>query len=100
MKEQFDLCDTRKLSNLDVNKFNFRQKHGSSFIQGRLDYLLISNSLEDVITHANFFAPLSTDHSPVTISISKSNTRIHGHGFWNSTVLCFQTKIISETGRK
>ena len=44
----------------------------------------MSNCLQEVITHADFFAALSTDHSPVTISISKNK---------NSTVLCCQAKI-------
>ena len=65
-----------------MKQFTFRQKHASGFIQRRLDYFFISNSLQDVITHADFFTALSTDHSPVTISIPKSKNRIHGHSFW------------------
>ena len=59
-------------------------------------HIEIKDNVTDVITHANVFAPLSTDHCPVTISISKRKNRIHGDGFWNSTVLCFQTKVILE----
>ena len=81
IKEHFDLCDIWRLRNPDVKQFTFRQKHASGFIQRRLDYFFISNSLQDVITHADFFAALSTDHSPVTISISKSKNCIHDHGF-------------------
>ena len=71
-----------KLRNLDVKQFIFRQKYASSFIQRRLDYFFISNRLQDVIAHVNVFAALSTNHSLVTISISKTKNRIHGHGFW------------------
>ena len=95
IKEHFDLCDIWRLRNPDVKQFTFRQKHASGFIQRRLDYFFISNSLQDVITHADFFAALSTDHSPVTISISKSKNRIPGHGFWkfNSSLLSDQNYV-------
>ena len=95
IKEHFDLCDIWRLRNPDVKQFTFRQKHASGFIQRRLDYFFISNSLQDVITHADFFAALSTDHSPVTISISKSKNCIHGHGFWkfNSSLLSEQNYV-------
>ena len=78
-----------------MKQFTFRQKHASGFIQRRLDYFFISNSLQEVITHAHFFAALSTDHSPVTISISKSKNRIHGHVFWkfNSSLLSDQNYV-------
>ena len=78
-----------------MKQFTFRQKHASGFIQRRLDYFFISNSLQDVITHADFFTALSTDHSPVTISIPKSKNRIHGHSFWkfNSSLLSDQNYV-------
>ena len=62
----------------------FQTKIRSWYIQRRLDYFFISNCLQDVITHADFFAALSTDHAPVAISISKNK---------NSTVLWCQAKI-------
>ena len=67
-------------------------------MQGRLDYYFVKNSFQDVITHSDFFVALSTDHSPVTISISKSNKKITPMitVFGNSTVLCFQAKIMLE----
>ena len=45
-----------------------------------------------MITHANVFVALSTDHLPVTISISGTSG--------NSTVLYFQTKIMLEKQKK
>ena len=52
----------------------------------------VSNSLQEVIIHVDFFAALSTDHSPVTIWISKNKNCIHAHGFWqfNSYLLSDQ----------
>ena len=47
------------------------------------------------MTCADFFAALSTDYSPVTISISKNKNHIHGHGFWkfNSSLLSDQNYV-------
>ena len=53
-KEHFDLCDIWRLRNPDAKQFTFRQKRASGFKQRRLDYFFISNSLQDVITHADF----------------------------------------------
>ena len=38
---------------------------------------------------------LTTDHSPVTILISRNKNRIHGHGFWkiNSSLLSDQNYV-------
>ena len=95
IKEHFELRDKWRLRNPYVKQFTFRQKHASAFIQRRLDYFFISNSLQDVITHADFYAALSTDQSPVTISISKNKNCIRGHGFWkfNSSLLSDQNYI-------
>ena len=43
----------------------------------------------------DFFAALSTDHSPVTILISRNKSRIHGHAFWklNSSLLSDQNYV-------
>ena len=93
-KEHFELCDIWRLRNPDAKQFTFRQRHASGFLQRRLDFF-ISNSLQDVITHADFFVPLSTNHFLVIISISRKKTRIHGHIFWkfNSTFLSDQNCV-------
>ena len=73
-----------------AQKFTFRQKHVSDFTQQRLNFF-ISNSLQDVITHADFFAALSTDHFQVTISISKNKNQHNGHSFRN-----FKSSLLSD----
>ena len=75
IKEHFDLCNIWRLRNLDVNN-------------------LLSDK-NTLLVHGDFFAALSTDHSPVTISISRSKNRILGHGFWkfNSYLLSDQNYV-------
>ena len=43
----------------------------------------------------DFFAALSTDRSPITISISKNKNHIHGHDFWkfNSSLFADQNYV-------
>ena len=43
--ETFDLCDIWRIINSKTKSFTFRQKHFSSVIQRRLDYIFISNIL-------------------------------------------------------
>ena len=95
IKEHLDLCDIWRLTNADVKQFTFRQKHASGFIQRRLGYFSILNIVKGVVTHTDFFAALSTDHSRVTISISKNKNRIRGRGFWklNSLLLSDQNYV-------
>ena len=60
-----------------------------------LAWLVISNSLQGVITHVDFFATRSTHNSAFTISISKNKYCIHNHGFWkfNSFLLSDQNYV-------
>ena len=63
-------------------RFTFTQKHCSGFIQRRLDYIFISNTLQELVTTTEILTPISTDHSPVIFSLSKGNKCLRGKGFW------------------
>ena len=81
-----------------AKEFTFRQKYAFDFIQGKLVYFFISNSVQEVITQVDFFAILTTNRSAVTILISKNKSHIHGHDFWkfNSLLLSHQ-KYVKKT---
>ena len=81
-KETYDLCDIWRVRNTKSKRFTFTQKHSSGFIQRRLDYILISNILQEFVTMTEILTPISTDHSPVLFSLSKEKTAIRGKGFW------------------
>ena len=83
-EETFDLCDIWRVRNLKSKWFTFTQNHSSGFIQRRLDYILISNTLQKFVTMADIMTPISTDHSLVLFSLSKEKTTIRGKGFWKS----------------
>ena len=63
-------------------RFTFTQKHSSGFIQRILGYILISNTLKELITMSEILTPIGTDHSPVLFSLSRGNDCIKGKGFW------------------
>ena len=60
----------------------FRQKHFSSIIQRGLDYIFISNSLQQTIFNVDILNAFSTDHFPVICSSIKSLKYSEGPGFW------------------
>ena len=74
----------------------FIQKHSSGFIQRRLHYVLISNTLKEFATMAEILTPISTDHSPLLFSLSKEKTTIRGKGLWkfNSSLTKDQNYLI------
>ena len=63
-------------------RFTFRQNHSSGFIQRRLDYFFISNSLQEMTKYTDILAAFSTDHALILITLSKINKLDRGKGFW------------------
>ena len=81
-KKTCDLWDTKRVRNTKSKRFSFTQKHSSDFIQRRLDYILISNTLQEFVIMTEILALISTDHSPLLLSLSKEKTNIRGKVFW------------------
>ena len=82
LKESYDLCDIWRVRNMKSRRFTFTQKHSSGFIQRRLDYIFISNTLQELVTTTEILTPILTDHSPVLFSLSKGNDFLRGKEFW------------------
>ena len=81
-KETYDLCDIWRVRNTKSKRFTFTQKHFSDFIQRRLDYILISNTLQEFVTMTDILTPISTDHSLILFSLLKEKITIRGTGLW------------------
>ena len=81
-KETYDLCDIWRVRNTKSKRFTFTQKHSSGFIQRRLDYILISNNLQEFVTMTDILTPISTDHSSILFSLLKEKITIRGTGLW------------------
>ena len=78
--QNYDLCDIWRIRNLKTKRFTFRQKHFSGLIQRRLDYFFISNILQESVRHTDILASLSSDHSPILVSLMKSVIPSRGRG--------------------
>ena len=53
-------------------EFEIRQNHISGYIKQRLDYFFISNKLQESIKNTDILASLSTDHSPISFTLRRS----------------------------
>ena len=57
-KETYDLFDIWRVGNRKSKRFTFTQKHSSDFIQRRLDYILISNTLQQFVIMTEILNPI------------------------------------------
>ena len=69
--ESFELCDIWRIRNPTEKRFNIRQNHISGYIQRRLDYLFVSNKLQESVKNTDILASLSTDHSPIWFTLRR-----------------------------
>ena len=62
----------RYLENKKSNKklYTFRQNHSSGIINRRLDYIFISNKIQDFSNDTDIIPAFKTDHSFVLVTIS------------------------------
>ena len=82
LKEKYTLTNSWRLRNHYVKRYTFRQNHFLGFIQRRLDYIFISNSIQEYIDATDILPALSTDHSPNLIFFCFENSEEKSAGFW------------------
>ena len=80
--ESFELCDIWRIRNPTEKHFTFRQNHISGYIQRRLDYFFVSDKLQESINNTDILASLSTDHSPISVTVRRSQITAKGKGLW------------------
>ena len=77
---QNDLVDIWRVRNPDKKRFTWRQKN--PLIQRRLDFWLISNSLQDDIENVDILTSVKSDHSAIILNIDSVKNLNHGPSFW------------------
>ena len=90
INEMLDVYDIWRIRNPKIKGFTFRQKHFSGFIQRRLDYIFISQNLQESINKVKILNSFSSDHSPVFCSILnnlQSITKKSGLWKFNNSLL-------------
>ena len=83
-----------RIRNPKNRKYTFQQNNLSGIIQRRLNYIFISQNLQEYVKIFDVLNALLTDHSPVFRSISKRNEFNKGRdrGLWK-----FNDSLISST---
>ena len=70
MKESLYICDIWRIRNPKRQNFTFRQNDSTGFIERQLDYIFISNCLQEFVNYTNLIIPATLgDHYPVLISL-------------------------------
>ena len=97
LNEKFDLCDVWRVRNHHKKLFTFRQKHFTSIIQRRLDYIFISNSLQESVKKTEILNAVSSDHFLVFCSIVNNDTFARGSGVWKfNNSLLLNTEFVKK----
>ena len=61
LNKTLDLCDVQKNRNPKKHIYTFRQKYLPGIIQQRLDYIFISQNLQDYVKKSDILNALSND---------------------------------------
>ena len=69
--EKYDLIDIWKVRNPSFTRFTFRKNHFSGFIQRRLDYIFISNSVQESRQNIDVLPSFCSDHSLLLLFYKK-----------------------------
>ena len=80
--ESFELCDIWRIRNPTEKRFTFRQNHISGYIQRRLDYIFVSNKLQESIKNTDTLAFFSTGHPPIYFTLRRLQIISKGKGLW------------------
>ena len=76
----YELVDIYRLRNPGLRQFTWRRK--TPLTMRRLDFFLISNTLQSEVKSCEHLFPLSSDHTPVKIHFLSSTDHKRGAGYW------------------
>ena len=82
-----DLVDIWRIRNPTERRFTWRQK--SPIIQRRLDFWLVSDTLQDDVETVDIIPSIKSDHSAITLALNGIDESKGGPSFWkfNSTLV-------------
>ena len=89
----FDLTDIWRVRNPDERRFSWRQKN--PVIQRRLDFWLISSSLQEDVESVDIIPAIKSDHSAITLFVNGIEDERHGPSFWkfNASLIDDETYV-------
>ena len=86
-KETLYLCDIWRTRNPNVSRFTFQQNHVCGFIERRIDFVLVSNILQESFIKTDVLAPFCTIHWPIFFSLQLKDIPTRGKSFWKFLTL-------------
>ena len=77
------------MHNPSLKRYTFRKNHFSGFIQRRLDYIFISNNIQECFKKVSILPSFCSDHSPITCILESSPQIQLGKNFlkFNSSII-------------
>jgi hypothetical protein len=87
LQHSLNLLDIWRVRNPNAGRYTWRRKN--PVIQCRLDYYLVSESLQNVITEVDIIPGIMTDHSAIILNLKATELNQRGPGYWkfNSTLI-------------
>ena len=89
-----DACDIYRIRNPHKKRFTFRQKtRAKEIVHRRLDYIFLSNCLQENAKNIDILPSFLSDHSPVLLTLGASKNNRRGKGLWkfNNSLLQEET---------
>ena len=80
IQNEFSLHDIWRIKNPNTRSYTWSKS--SPFIFCRLDYWLISDNLNDLVTQVDIVASIKTDHSSIILELENIKESRKGPGFW------------------
>ena len=88
---KYELTDIFRIRYPERRRFTFRQ--ANSKLLRRLDYFLVSNTLQETVLNTEVLASLASDHSPVLISFKVGEECKSGSGYWKFNSLLLKNEV-------
>ena len=79
-QNEFSLHDIWRVKNPKTRRYTWSKS--SPFIFCRLNYWLISDNLNDLVTQVDIGASIKTDHSSIILELEDNKDSRKGPGFW------------------
>ena len=84
-----DLVDIWRIRNPTERRFTWRQK--SPIIQRRLDFWLVSDTLQEDVESVDIIPSTKSDHSAITLTLNGNDDSKRGPSFWK-----FNSKLVND----
>ena len=94
--EKYDLIDIWRIRNPFSKRFTFRKNHFSGYIPRHLDYIFVSNTLQESLQQTSILPSFCIDHFSILVSYNKLTEISLGKRFWkfNSSLVQDKTFLL------